>query len=180
MRARVIAGGIAFVLTAVVAGGCGDDSAVTGSSSTGVRTAGGQPRGGEASIEDFGKEASDRQREAIVAAFRGYFGALGARDYREACERMTAKLRAALERFAPRERGDADCGTALAALLGRGAPAVARAQANGEIAKVRVDDDRAFVVFHAPGADLFQLELAGGGQSWRSTTLAAGILVPSL
>jgi hypothetical protein len=44
---------------------------------------------------------------------------------------------------------------------------------------VGVRGDRAFVVFHAPGAKLFQLTMVREGGRWKTTTIAASVLVPS-
>jgi hypothetical protein len=45
---------------------------------------------------------------------------------------------------------------------------------------VRVDGDRAFIVFHAPGAKAYQMSLVREGGEWKVTTVVASVLVPLL
>ncbi len=44
---------------------------------------------------------------------------------------------------------------------------------------MRVQGDRAFVVFHAPGAKLYQMTMVQEGGNWKTATVAASVLVPS-
>jgi hypothetical protein len=60
------------------------------------------------------------------------------------------------------------------------APKVARQQIDGTITKVRVEGNRAFVVFHAPGAKLYMQAFVREGGEWKSTTAFASVLVPEL
>jgi hypothetical protein len=59
------------------------------------------------------------------------------------------------------------------------AVAIAREQANGHVTKVRVEGERAFVVFHAPGAMLYQLTMVRDDGEWKTATVASSVLVPS-
>ncbi len=44
---------------------------------------------------------------------------------------------------------------------------------------MRVQGDRGFVVYHAPGAKLYQLTMVREGGAWKAATIAGSILVPS-
>jgi hypothetical protein len=68
----------------------------------------------------------------------------------------------------------------LEALLSPEAAEIAKGQAEGEVTKIRVKGDTAFVVFHAPGARLYQLTLAREEGEWKATSLSASVLAPSL
>jgi hypothetical protein len=57
---------------------------------------------------------------------------------------------------------------------------VARQQADGQITKVRVQGNRAFVVFRAPGAKLYVTGLVEEGGGWKATTVIPSVLVPEL
>lgn len=72
------------------------------------------------------------------------------------------------------------CARIVPRFLAPTAAAIARQQASGTITKVRVKGDRAFVVFQAPGAKLYQQTLLRQNGRWKATMVAASVLVPDL
>jgi hypothetical protein len=136
-------------------------------------------RGGEASIEDFGHEAEGQEREEVLGVFTGYLGALAERDYQTACSHLSAGVSESLVRFAGKGSDDG-CAKILPKFLAPTAASVARQQAEGEVTKVRVEDDRGFVVFKAPGAERYQLTMVEEDGEWKAATVATGVLVPEL
>jgi hypothetical protein len=183
---------LALLVTALaVAGGCGGDddgattqdaaTTTTEGSSSGGQSGGGQEdnRGGEKSIEEFGDEADETDREAILGAFDGYLTAVAEDDFAAACSHLSAAVQESLQQLVPKGR-DAGCTEVLPQLLAPTAGAISREQANGKITRVRVGGDQAFVVFKAPGAKLYQLGLVDEDGEWKATTVAAAVLVPDL
>lgn len=142
----------------------------------------GEPRrrGGEASIEDFGVEAEGSGRTAIVGAFRGYLSALVGENYATACSRLAGNVKRSLRQFAPPDVKRRGCAAILPRLLAPTAATIAREQAGGEITRVRIEGDEAFVVFRAPGAVLYQMPMAREDGEWKVTLVAASVLVPDL
>lgn len=136
-------------------------------------------RGGEASIEEFGSEAEGSEREAVLAVFTGYLNAIAEEDYPAACSHLAATVRSSLTQLAG-EASRSACAALLPKLLAPTAPRIAHEQANGRITKVRAEGDRAFVVFRAPGAELYQLTMIEEGGEWKATTVGASVLVPEL
>lgn len=137
-------------------------------------------RGGEKSIEEFGEEAGETEREAILAVFGGYLTAVAADDAVTACSHLSATVHESLKQLVARGEKNVKCAQVLAALLAPTAATIAREQADGEVTRVRVEGDRAFVVFRAPGAKLYMLGLVEEGGKWKATTVAASVLVPDL
>lgn len=135
-------------------------------------------RGGEASIEEFGSEAEGAERGEILSVFDGYLNALAAKDYGSACSYLSAAVHESLAQLAG--RASDGCAAILPGLLAPTAPRIAREQANGRVANVRVEGDRAFVIFEAPGAELYQLTTVEEDGEWKTTTVAASVLVPDL
>jgi hypothetical protein len=135
-----------------------------------------RPEGAEESIEGFGSEASGSVREAITTAFHDYLGALTSRDYRAACRDLSAGVRRSLRHGFPHA---GSCPAALSRLLAPTAPGVARAQAGGRLTQVRVQGSRAFVVFQAPGAKLYQMPMQRLAGDWKVGFVSASILVPA-
>lgn len=179
MRATGIALFLAFLVPVLLATGCGDErpqDAVPVPPERSARTQEGSgSRGGEASVEDFGAEAEREEREAIRGAFQGYLEALSERDYAAASALLGPAVRRSLVQFA-----EGSCTKGLPAVLAPSAPAVARGQAVGEVRKVRVKAPGGFVVFKAPGAELWQQTMEASSGDLRVATVAAGVLVPDL
>jgi hypothetical protein len=136
-------------------------------------------RGGEASIEDFGDEAAGSQRGEILTNFETYMNAVGDEDSATACSYLAARVRGSVEQLGGKGKGPG-CARLLPALFAPTAAAIFRRQAEGRITKVRVEGDRAFVIFHAPGAKLFQMTMVREGGQWKMATVITGVLVPSL
>jgi hypothetical protein len=172
-----------LVFGLVACGGDEGDETTTTESAAGQTTGGSAPaddeaRGGEASIEDFGSEAGGSEKAQIVGAYMSYMNAIAEEDYATACDGLSAAVHASLQQLVSKNVGG--CTVILPKLLAPTAGAVARRQANGEITKVRVEDDRAFVIFRAPGAKLYQLTMVEEDGEWKASTVAASILVPDL
>lgn len=161
------------------AAGCGGDNGTTsGTTSTSPATST-PSAGGEKSIEEFGREAASADRAALLGAFHGYLNALAGEDYSTACSYLAASVQTSLEEIVVKGLKAKGCAAILPKLLSPTAPAVANEQAAGKVTKVRVQGDRAFVVFHAPGAKLYQLPMAREGGEWKVGLVAASVLVPS-
>lgn len=183
VKPLLVASLAALVLLAPGCGGDGESSAPTPSSATTAQQSGDADkgddyRGGEASIEDFGSEAQGAEREAILSSFTGYLNALAEKDYEAACSYLAVAARSSLRQLAADSK--APCSALLPGLLSTTAPTVAREQAEGDVTRIRVEGEQGFVVFHAPGAELYQQTMIAEGGKWRVQTVAASILVPSL
>ncbi len=173
----------ALVLLLLAAGlvACGGSGGTSSTASTATApTSGEDQKGGEASIEEFGSEAEGSDREQLLAVFDGYMNALADKDFGAACSHLSATVQGSLEQLAGEAHGGKGCAAILPKLLSPTAPAVARGQADGKITKVRVEGDQAFIVFHAPGAKLYQLTMVNEDGEWKAATVAASVLVPDL
>jgi hypothetical protein len=185
MRTAVLAVLLLLALAAAGCGGGGGDSTSTAQQAGSASGDSSPPQsrkpyqGGEKSIEEFGQEASGSQRSALLGAFHAYLGALAARDYASACGHLSVNVRRSLEQLLAKAKKGVGCPRVLPALLAPTAATIARQQDEGQITKVRVKGERAFVVFHAPGAKLYQLTMVREGGRWKVATVAASVLVPS-
>jgi hypothetical protein len=164
--------GSAFCLAA-----CGGHEPST-TPSQGDRSQGPQRETGEQSVERFGAEAGGSGKQAILSAERGYLMALAERDYEAACHLLASQVQRSLRRLVVKPLKAQGCPAILPKALSQSAPAIARRQANGEITKVRVEGEQAFVIFRAPGAKLYVFTLQEEGGDWRASALSASILVP--
>lgn len=154
-------------------GGGGEDSGATSAT---------KPKStvnGEKSIEGFGHESGGADRAAVLTAFHGYFDAVADADYVVACTHLSATVKRSLGQIVGQGSTRVSCAASLPELLSPSAAGSARQQASGEVDKVRIQGDKAFVVYHAPGAKLYQLYLLREDGAWRATSLTGSILVPS-
>ena len=158
------------ILAAVIGAGCG------GSGSTATTEA--TTHGGEERIEQFGREAAGAERAAILGSFHGYLSGLASKNYGAACAALAREVQRSLEGLASPRLRSAGCSAILPRLLAAGAGSIARAQLMGAVRKVRLEGDRAFVVFHAPGAELYMLPMTREGGGWKVALLIASVLVP--
>lgn len=131
---------------------------------------------GEKSIEDFGMETVGGSRAALLGAFRGYLRSIGAKDYAKACTYLTASVQRSLEQLVGGKLRR--CEAILSKLVAPSAPAIAREQAEGTVSRVRAKGDRAFVIYHAPGAKLYQLSMSREGGAWKASIAIGAVLVP--
>ena len=133
---------------------------------------------GDESITSFGSEAEGDERERLIAAQQGLLNGLADRDYATACTRLSERTRRGMAQLTGRRR--ASCESLLPKLLSPTAAAVAREQAGGDVASVRVEAEQAFVLFRAPGAKLYMLAMREEDGEWRSTTVAGSVVIPDL
>jgi hypothetical protein len=113
----------------------------------------------------------------LLDAFRAYLGGLADRDTRAVCTGLAAQVRESLAQLSAKK--GASCESVLPEALAPEAPIAARQQANGRVQAVRVNGDRAFIVFHAPGAKLFQLAMMREGGAWKAAAALGSVLVPA-
>jgi ketosteroid isomerase-like protein len=178
--ARALASG-ALLLALLCLGGCGGGGSSTRSSSEASSQQSAPPQqNAEASIEGFGEEAEGSERAEVEGAFHSYLGAIAAGDEEAACSYLAARVTESLQQLAAKAKKEISCPQLLEALLSPQAAQIAEGQAEGEVTKIRVKGDTAFVVFHAPGARLYQLTLAREEGEWKATSLSASVLAPSL
>jgi hypothetical protein len=176
--ARTLAA-LVLLLLAVCLGGCGGSGGKAETSVNG-REASSPRESGEASIEDFGTEATSSQRQEVLAVFSTYLRSIATHRYLAACSFLSETVQASLRQIASKALKGKACIAILPKLLSPTAAPIARQQANGEVTKVRVEDDRAFVVFKAPGAKLYQMPMVKQDSRWKVGIATASVLVPEL
>jgi hypothetical protein len=181
--ARGVIAALGIVLALLCLGGCGGGSSSSSTQSLSEQTttqSAPAEQNAEESIESFGEEAGGSEREEVLTAFHGYLGALAEGDEQTACSYLAVRVTESLSQLAAKAKKPLACPQLLEALLSPQAGQIAKAQAEGEVTKIRVKGDTAFVVFHAPGARLYELTLAREGEGWKATSLSASVMAPSL
>ncbi len=158
--------------------GGGSSASTTSTSPSGSAGSRSQPAG-DNSIQTFGQEATGSDRSSLTGAFGGYLGAMAVRDYSKACTFLSRQTTKSLEQIVVAQLRAKGCTAILPKLLSGSASVNARQQAAGAITAVRVKGDRAFVLYHAPGARLYTLTMVREKGAWKVTTLTGTVLIPS-
>jgi hypothetical protein len=132
-----------------------------------------ETKGGDNSIQEFGAEGSGSDFEAAATALHGYLDARAAGAWRDACSYMSPGVVTSLAQFSGGSGGGASCPETLAS-LSAGVPAAALEEAaEAEVGALRIEGDRAFLLFHvAHGSDYF-MPMAREGGAWKVGAIAA-------
>jgi len=125
--------------------------------------------GGDNSIQDFGEEAEESEREAASAVVLAFMQARSDGDWDFVCLQLSSAALAQIDQLADRSsqlRGK-DCADVLATLVGK-APAAARANTiRGGIDSLRFDGESGFALYHGSDGRDYYLPLVKEGESWR-------------
>lgn len=155
----------------------GDDSSSGGSqgSSAGEGSASFRTTGGDNSIQNFGDEADESEREAAEANIDAYLEARAKGDWAKSCENLAKAAVQPIEQLAkssPQLKGKG-CGAIIGALSAQ-LPASSRANplVSG-VASLRIEGERGFALFHGPGGTDYFIPLVKEDGEWKAGALAA-------
>lgn len=159
--------------------GSGEASSAQGASNGASRAAHPKPsyEGAEEEVERLGSEAEGSEREAVLGAEEEYLTALSEQNFANVCQLLAKSTRMQLQQLVQGRK--VGCATILPRLLGSPAASTARAYLQGEVRGVRLSGNKAFVIFHAPGARLFMIGLGREAGRWHVGSLTASVLAPS-
>ncbi|HEX6780621.1 MAG TPA: hypothetical protein VF125_01185 [Solirubrobacterales bacterium] len=133
-----------------------------------------ETRGGDNSIQEFGAEASGADFEAAATALHGYLDARAAGAWRDACAYLAPGVAGSLAQLAGGSGGGggASCPETLASLSAAIPTAVLEESAEADVAALRVEGDRAFLLFHgAHDADYF-IPMTQDDGAWKIAAIA--------
>ncbi|HEX8689959.1 MAG TPA: hypothetical protein VF729_06935, partial [Solirubrobacterales bacterium] len=115
-------------------------------------------KGGDNSVQEFGAEAEDAERDAAARALHNFLDARAQEAWDAACSYLSTEVRESLEDFAVKaqegaaKQGKAEQfeGTGCASILGRltnraALPELRREAAQADVGSLRTEGDRAFV-----------------------------------
>jgi hypothetical protein len=141
-------------------------------------------KGGDNSVQEFGVEADDSEREAAATALHNFLDARAVKDWEAACSYLAANIRQALENFgarAQKARGGGDLDTSCASILEKltnpsGFGALREEAANADVGSLRVEGDRAFVIYRGSDDTVLSVPMANEDGDWKVAGLAGSPL----
>jgi hypothetical protein len=117
---------------------------------------------GDNSIQTWGLEASDAEREEATATVQRYLDARAAGNWSTVCQLLAAKPRREQEQFG----GGASCAKAMASFAADASPATLREEAEIEVLSFRVGDKYTFLIYRRPDG-IFATVLTREAGAWK-------------
>lgn len=140
--------------------------------------------GGDNSVQEFGTEADEAERDDAAAAVHGFLDARAEGDWDAACSYVSSEVRESLEELATRARdaaekqgksvsGDTGCAAILAALTNQAVlPQLRKEAAAADVRSLRVEGDRAFVLYTNAQNEVVAIPVVEEDDGWRVGSLA--------
>jgi hypothetical protein len=130
--------------------------------------------GGDNSVQEFGAEAEPSELEEAAAALHAFLDARAEGDWDTACEHLSASVIESVEQFGsqsgrPRAGG---CAQLLAAVSGPATKEAREEAAIADVGAMRVEGDRAFLLYHGAGGVDYAILMTREGDGWRVGAMA--------
>jgi hypothetical protein len=132
-------------------------------------------KGGDNSVQEFGEEADASERDQAATALHNFLDARAAEAWGSACSFLSRDVRESLEKLATeaRQAENASCAGIMAKLTNRAAlPALRKEAARADVGSLRVEGDRAFVLYRGTGDTILTVPMANEDGSWKVASLA--------
>jgi len=136
-------------------------------------------KGGDNSVQEFGKEAPPSEFDAAAIALHNFLDARAEGNWAAACEYMSKGARGGFEKLAERAEGieDKSCGGILEGLTNPAAKqALKEEAAKANVGSLRVEGGRSFVIYTAGGKTILAMPMAHEGGAWKVAGLAGAPL----
>lgn len=141
-------------------------------------------RGGDNSVQEFGAEADEAERDAAATALHNFLDARAQGAWDAACSYLSSEVRESLEMFVEKAQEAAEregksapvgsgCGAILAGLTNRAAlPELRKEAAEVDVRSLRVEGDRAFVIYTDAKGTVIAIPVVKEDGDWKVGSLA--------
>jgi len=132
-------------------------------------------KGGDNSVQEFGEEADESEREEAATALHNFLDARAAEEWESACSFLAQDVKASLEQLAgqAQQAEDMSCAGILAKLTNRAAlPALRSEAARADVGSLRIEGDRAFVLYRGIGDTVLAVPMTNEDGGWKVASLA--------
>lgn len=142
-------------------------------------------KGGDNSVQEFGTEADDAERNAAARALHNFLDARGQEAWEAACSYLSTEVRESLEMFAAKAQeaaakaGKAEqfeatgCASILGRLTNRAAlPELRKEAEQADVGSLRIEGDQAFVIYTGISGTVLAMPVANESGSWKVASLA--------
>lgn len=131
-------------------------------------------KGGDNSIQDFGKEAQGEEFATVAAIVHAFLDARAAGNSAEVCKYMSSRIVDEMKQFASQAPDPPkDCAGLIDMFTAPMTPKLRRTIAKADIASVRAEEDAAFVLYRGHQKQVFLLPMAREDGQWKVAAIAA-------
>jgi hypothetical protein len=138
-------------------------------------------KGGDNSIQEFGEEASDSEREEAAAALHGFLDARAAGEWSTACSYLAATVTKDLEVLFAKAKRAQGAPKGCAAMLADLSQAVPRAvlleAADVDVGSLRTSGSRGFILYHDAHHTDYEMPVVIEGGRWKVAAMQGSELI---
>lgn len=132
-------------------------------------------KGGDNSVQEFGREADSTEFNAAAVALHNFLDARAESNWAAACEYMSKGIVETFEKLAKQSKQikATGCGEILQKLTNPAAKQSMKAEAaKANVGSLRTDGDRSFVIYTSIGDTILAMPMANEGGTWKVVSLA--------
>lgn len=133
-------------------------------------------KGGDNSVQEFGKEIGEPELREAAEAAHGFFVARAEGRWADACSHLSASMLEQLQQLASKSER-ANCASFLASFTTRLPPATWREITTVDAGSLRQEGEKAFLIYYgAPGKAVYAMPLTEENGQWKVGALAGDAL----
>ena len=132
-------------------------------------------KGGDNSVQEFGKEADRQEFNDAAVVLHNFLDARAEGDWAAACDYMSKSIVESFEKLAAQARQlkDTSCAGILEKLTNPAAKASLKQEAEkANVGSLRVEGDRSFVIYRGPKGAILTMPMANEAGDWKVASLA--------
>jgi len=132
-------------------------------------------KGGDNSVQEFGKEAGASERDEAAAALHNFLDARAEGNWAAACSYMSKSIVESFEKLASqaKEVQASDCAGIIEKLTNPAAKASMKAEAKqADVGSLRVEGDRSFIIYKGTEGTILAMPMADEDGDWKVASLA--------
>lgn len=132
-------------------------------------------KGGDNSVQEFGKEAGVSERDEAAAALHNFLDARAEGNWGAACSYMAKSIVESFEKLAAqaKEVQATDCAGIIEKLTNPAAKASMKAEAKqADVGSLRVEGDRSFIIYTGTEGTVLAMPMTNEGSNWKVGSLA--------
>jgi len=132
-------------------------------------------KGGDNSVQEFGKEAGSSELDAAATVLHNFLDARAESNWAAACEYMSKSVIEGFEKLATQAKQvkDSSCAGILEALTNPSAKQLMKKEAaKANVRSLRVEGDRSFVIYTGLEGTIMAMPMAHEGGQWKVSGLA--------
>ncbi|HET6570243.1 MAG TPA: hypothetical protein VFG58_02000 [Solirubrobacterales bacterium] len=132
-------------------------------------------KGGDNSVQEFGKEADRQEFDEAAHALHDFLDARAEGNWAAACDYMSKAVVESFEKLAAQAKQlkDADCAAILEKLTNPAAKSAMKQEAEkADVGSLRVEGDRSFVIYEGVKGTVLAMPMANEDGDWKVASLA--------